>query len=161
MCRPASSGVLSYIASTWPLFTLTASFEDLIRLIYSSRLRPSEVPVLMSDEYERIIIALQDELPSEISLLCRAIHDDDEHAVRELASSLHEGLTITPKQCAIDSNKPQFLRLLLEEDHYMSESLMARACEYKNREIVDVLLDYGCDINKPFSPMGNALWSVG
>jgi hypothetical protein len=97
----------------------------------------------MSDEYERIIIALQDELPSEISQLCRAIHDNDEHTVRELASSLHEGLTITPKQCAIDSNKSQFLRILLEEDPYMSESLMALACENKNREIVDVLLSYG------------------
>ena len=114
----------------------------------------------MSDEYDRIISALQDELPSEISLLCRAIHDNDENTIRKTASSLRGGLTIVPKECAIDSDKPHFLRILLEEDHYMSESLMARACENKNRETVDVLLTYGWDIKTPFSPVGCPLWSV-
>lgn len=111
----------------------------------------------MSDEYERAILAIQDEPPPEISLLCQAIHDNNENAVRVIASLLREELTIVPKRCAIDSDKPQFLRILLEEDPYMHVSLMEGACENKNREIIDTLLAYGWDINKPFVA-GGPLW---
>jgi hypothetical protein len=114
----------------------------------------------MSDEYERFLIALEDELPSEVSLLCRAVQENDENTVRLAVGSLPKNLTISPKKRAIECDKPHLLRILMEENPSMDQSLMERACVNKNREIVDILLAYGWDINKPLSPVGGPLWSV-
>jgi hypothetical protein len=112
----------------------------------------------MSDAYELAINAMRDDLPRDISLLRQAIHDNDEEAVRAIGGSLRKELTIIPKRCAIESNSPRLLRILLDHDKFMDESLMESACKEKNHEIIDTLLAYGWDINEPLNPAGFPLW---
>ncbi|KAK3686835.1 hypothetical protein LTR37_019426 [Vermiconidia calcicola] len=83
--------------------------------------------------------------------LCEAVRQGDKDRVRDLSFQLSSATTaaISPKKEAIVVGRPDFLRLLLEQNSTITEELVAAACNRKDTECVQVLLEFGWPIDQP------------
>jgi len=112
------------------------------------------------DPYAAIVDSLLDNTTENIASLRDAISQNDEQAVRRISKSFRGYDTLIPKRDAINKRKPQILKILLSEDDTVDESLMAAACESRQRDVISALVEHGWPINRPLSLNMSPLWSV-
>lgn len=92
--------------------------------------------------------------------LCDAIRRGDEITVRKESLTLGGTATYPAKIEAISTRRHDFLRLLLETDRSLDDSVIAKACEEKDHGSVRLLLEFGWPINAPVRLLASLLWSV-
>lgn len=98
---------------------------------------------------ESLLKDLEAETPA-VGALNDAIRRGDQGAVRDICSSMEpKAIPIpAPMRLAIVLGHPELLKILLERDSDVYESVVEVACERKDRECIRILLAYGWPINK-------------
>lgn len=123
----------------------------------------SDQIVISGDEEDAGYRELMDSLakePTPWKALCEAIRHGDEAMIREESLHVAGAQTLAAKREAIMIGRPDLLKILLERDQYIEESVVAAACEQKDRDCVRLLLDFGWPINNPVYSTASLLRSV-
>ncbi|KAK1059968.1 hypothetical protein LTR33_013019 [Friedmanniomyces endolithicus] len=84
--------------------------------------------------------------------LCDAVRNGDEAAIQTYKSDGPYGMsTIEPKVVAIQARRPDLLKLLLEKNDRIDESLVVTACGpgVSDYECIRTLLDFGWSVDAP------------
>lgn len=90
--------------------------------------------------------------------LCDAILRGDELGVRDERFTLKGTPTYPAKIQAISSGRRDFLRLLLEADDSLDDSIVAKACEENDFDSIRLLIEFGWPINAPVRLVASLLW---
>ncbi|EME39768.1 hypothetical protein DOTSEDRAFT_74614 [Dothistroma septosporum NZE10] len=77
------------------------------------------------------------------AVLDSAIRDDNKDLVRAIVGAMEGSSTLASKRLAIIFGKPELLRILLEMDREIDDSIVETALECKDYESLNTLLDFG------------------
>jgi len=112
-------------------------------------------------DLQGVVNSLKDELgPAPEEPLCEAIRRGDEDAIRQHRLLAKGPSSLAPKRLAIEENRPDLLRVFLEQDNSIDENLVVAACTAKDRACVRALLDFGWPIDQTVGYDASMLRSV-
>ncbi|EME39173.1 hypothetical protein DOTSEDRAFT_83026 [Dothistroma septosporum NZE10] len=92
--------------------------------------------------------------------LLEAVRAGDVPAVRKALDSLHGHFSMRAKLLAAEKRDACLLRVLLESNDVIDESLVEAACYSKDPASIAALLDFGLRINEPLNPDQYVLWTA-